>query len=369
MTTVQKIQDIEAEMARTQKNKATNGHLGLLKAKLAKLKRELVDGTKSGGGGGGEGFDVRASGNARVGLIGFPSVGKSTLLTKLTGTFSEAAGYEFTTLTCVPGTILYNGAKIQLLDLPGIIEGAKDGKGRGRQVIGVARTCHMIMIVLDALKPLTHRRLIQRELEGFGIRLNKKKPNIVFQQKGSGGINLTSTITLNQDEWNMPTVTAVCKEYRINSAHISIRDDKCTIDDLVDVIQGGVVYTPCLYVLNKIDSITIEELDLLDKVPHYVPISAHKEWNFDELLQKTWEYCNMVRIYTKPKGAIPDYDEPVILSRDKKLISDLCDSLHKEIRKKFKYAWVWGSSVKHQPQKCGLAHELDDEDVVQIVKG
>lgn len=44
------------------------------------------------------------------------------------------AAYEFTTLTCVPGVVRYNGAKIQLLDLPGIIEGAKDGKGRGRQV-------------------------------------------------------------------------------------------------------------------------------------------------------------------------------------------------------------------------------------------
>ena len=73
-------------------------------------------------------------GDARVGLVGFPSVGKSTLLTKLTGTFSEAAGYEFTTLTCIPGIIRYRGARIQLLDLPGIIEGAKDGKGRGRQV-------------------------------------------------------------------------------------------------------------------------------------------------------------------------------------------------------------------------------------------
>jgi GTPase SAR1 family protein len=73
-------------------------------------------------------------GDARVGLVGFPSVGKSTLLTKITGTFSEAAGYEFTTLTCIPGMIRYRGAKIQLLDLPGIIEGAKDGKGRGRQV-------------------------------------------------------------------------------------------------------------------------------------------------------------------------------------------------------------------------------------------
>jgi ribosome-interacting GTPase 1 len=54
------------------------------------------------------------------------------LLTKLTGQFSEAADYEFTTLTCIPGVYNYKGTKVQLLDLPGIIEGAKDGKGRGR---------------------------------------------------------------------------------------------------------------------------------------------------------------------------------------------------------------------------------------------
>jgi len=46
---------------------------------------------------------------------------------------AQVASYEFTTLTCIPGVVRYRGAKIQLLDLPGIIEGAKDGKGRGRQ--------------------------------------------------------------------------------------------------------------------------------------------------------------------------------------------------------------------------------------------
>lgn len=84
-TTLAKIADIEAEMSRTQKNKATEGHLGLLKAKIAKLKREMIEGSSKAGGPGGEGFDVSKSGDARVGLIGFPSVGKSTLLTKLTG--------------------------------------------------------------------------------------------------------------------------------------------------------------------------------------------------------------------------------------------------------------------------------------------
>mmetsp|Transcript_25041 Transcript_25041/g.63043 ORF Transcript_25041/g.63043 Transcript_25041/m.63043 type:complete len:153 (-) Transcript_25041:1050-1508(-) len=132
MGILEKIKDIELEMSRTQKNKATEYHLGQLKAKLAKLRTELQAPSKSGGPG--EGFDVQKYGDGRVALIGFPSVGKSTLLTQLTGTKSESAAYEFTTLTCIPGVIHYNDAKIQLLDLPGIIEGAAAGKGRGRQV-------------------------------------------------------------------------------------------------------------------------------------------------------------------------------------------------------------------------------------------
>lgn len=180
-----KIKEIETEYARTQKNKATEGHLGILKAKLSKLRRELLEysgGGKRGGGGASErGFEVSKSGDTRVGLIGFPSVGKSTLLTQLTGTFSLAAGYEFTTLTAIPGTMHYRGAKIQILDLPGIIEGAKDGRGRGRQVLAAALTCNVILIVLDAAKPMTHKLIIEKELYGFGIRLNQTPPDIVFK--------------------------------------------------------------------------------------------------------------------------------------------------------------------------------------------
>ena len=60
------------------------------------------------------GFDVAKTGDARIGFVGFPSVGKSTLLTNLAGVYSEVAAYEFTTLTTVPGVIRYKGAKVQV---------------------------------------------------------------------------------------------------------------------------------------------------------------------------------------------------------------------------------------------------------------
>jgi ribosome-interacting GTPase 1 len=167
----EKIKNIEEEMARTQINKATMSHLCLLRAKLAKYRTMVLEATKKQGGGG-EGFDVQKSGNARVAMVGFPSVGKSSFLNLVTTTESAAAAYAFTTLTCIPGVIEYKDAKIQLLDLPGIIEGASKGLGRGKQVIGVARTADLILMMLDAEKAAIQRVLLTKELEAVGIRIN-----------------------------------------------------------------------------------------------------------------------------------------------------------------------------------------------------
>ncbi|KAF7592569.1 hypothetical protein BBP40_012729 [Aspergillus hancockii] len=365
-TTVEKIKQVEDEMARTQKNKATSYHIGQLKAKLAKLKRELLTPTGGGGGGGGAGFDVARTGVASVGFIGFPSVGKSTLMSKLTGQHSEAAAYEFTTLTTVPGQVIYNGAKIQILDLPGIIQGAKDGKGRGRQVIAVAKTCNLIFIVLDVNKPLVDKKVIENELEGFGIRINKSPPNIVFKKKDKGGIAITSTVPLTHIDHD--EIKAVMSEYRISSADISIRCD-ATIDDIIDVLEAkSRAYIPVVYALNKIDAITIEELDLLYRIPNACPISSEHGWNVDELMEMMWDKLSLRRIYTKPKGKAPDYTAPVVLRANACTVEDFCNAIHRTIKDQFKQAIVYGRSVKHQPQRVGLTHELADEDIVTIVK-
>lgn len=254
-----------------------------------------------------------------------------------------------------------------MLDLPGIIEGAKDGKGRGKQVIGVARTCNLILIVLDVMKPMTDKRIIERELEGFGIRLNKTPPEISLKRKEKGGLNITSTHGLERSHMNDDLVKTICAEYRISNADIHFRCDG-TVDDLIDVIEGNRKYCKCIYVLNKIDQTYIEDLEILSRVPHYIPISAKDQWNLDGLMEKVWEYLDLIRIYTKPKGQIPDYDAPVVIPRSYSRIEDLCDRLHKGLLKEFKHALVWGMSAKHNPQKCGKDHQLLDEDVIQIIK-
>ncbi|KAI5893737.1 P-loop containing nucleoside triphosphate hydrolase protein [Schizophyllum commune H4-8] len=368
MTTVQKIKEIEDEMVRTQKNKATSYHLGQLKAKLAKLKRELITpGGGGGGGGGGVGFDVARTGVASVGFVGFPSVGKSTLMSKLTGTHSEVSAIDFTTLTTVPGTVKVHGAPIQILDLPGIIEGAADGRGRGKQVIAVARTCNLIFIVLDVLKPLGDKKIIEAELEGFGIRLNKRPPQILVRKKDKGGIAITNTVPLTNIDHD--EIKAVLSEYKISNADVAIREPNATADDLVDVVEGNRVYIPAIYVLNKIDAISIEELDLLYKIPNSVPISSGQWMNIDELIDTMWKALDLVRVYTKPRKLPPDYTQPVVLKRGKCTVEDFCNSIHKEIAKQMKFAIVWGASAKHsRGQKVGLDHVLEDEDVVHISK-
>lgn len=166
---------------------------------------------------------------------------------------------------------------------------------------------------------------------------------------------------------NDDTIKAVCKEYKLNNAELVLRG-KIGVEDIIDAIEGNRVYIQALYVVNKIDKITIEELDLLDQIPNYVCISAGLKWNLEELLERVWEKLDFVRVYTKPKGQLPDYEAPVILLTKRRNVSDFCNKIHRGLLKEFKYAIVWGTSVKHQPMKVGKDHVLNDEDVIQIVK-
>ena len=350
----ERIKEIEEEMARTQVNKATEYHLGILKAKLAKLRRELVtpSGTKGAGG-----FDVRKSGDASVVLIGLPSVGKSTLLNKLTGAKSEIAAYAFTTLTCIPGTMRYKDAKIQILDLPGIIEGAKDGKGRGREIIGVARTADLILILIEANQPKA-RKIIETELYGFGIRINSRKPRISISKNAKGGLEINHTVPLKNISKN--EIKAAMSEYRIFNANVVLHDD-VTVDEFIDFLEGNRVYTPAVYVMTKCDLAK-------GKLPSgYVKVSAEDDRSIAELRERIYGTLDLINVFTKRRGEKADLEEALVV-KNGITVAGVCEKLHRDLKKNFRYALVWGKSVKHPAQRVGLAHKVADGDIIQIVK-
>ena len=242
-----RIREIEEEIKKTPYNKATSHHIGKLKAKLSKLKEDAL--TRSSSGGKGRGFHVKKSGDSTVVLLGFPSVGKSTILNQLTNADSKIGAYEFTTLDIVPGVMEYRGAKIQILDIPGIITGASRGKGRGREILSVARNADFILMVLDVFNP-QHMKVILEELRNIGIRANEKPPDVTVKQTKMGGIHLLATVPLTKiDE---KTIRSILNEYGIHSADVLIRED-VTVDRFIDSMDPSCIYVPMLVVLNKID--------------------------------------------------------------------------------------------------------------------
>jgi len=355
----EKIVELEEELGRTQKNKATEYHIGVIKSKLAKLRREMISPKKHGASAGG--FDVKKSGNATVAIIGLPSVGKSTLLNKITNAESKTAAYAFTTLKCIPGILEYKQAKIQILDLPGIIEGAKDGRGRGREVIAVARNADLVLIMVEASAPL-QTKVIESELYGFGIRIDRRAPNVVVKEMLRGGITINSTVKLTKISEN--EISAVLNEYRMFNADVVIRDD-ISLDEFIDVLDGNRVYIPSVYVVSKVDSVEKKELAKFPK--DYILVSAEKGTGIPELKDAIYDKLCFIKIYTKRRGEKADMNEPMIV-KNGVTVSDICNMLHRDLKSNFRYALVWGKSVKHASQRVGLDHVLIDGDVITIVK-
>lgn len=356
-----KIKDLEAQMSKAKYNKATEHWFGLLKSQIAKLREKIEK--KQAGKGGGEGWFVKKTGDSTVILVGFPSVGKSTLLNVLCGTESKTAAYEFTTLTCIPGTLNYRNAKIQVLDVPGIIEGAASGRGRGKEVLAMARNANLVLFVVDALHP-NHLPLLQKEVFDVGIRPTLRKPDVKIVRKIKGGISIHSTVKLTKV--SVETLIAILKEFKWVNADVVIRED-IDIDQFIDCIEGNRSYVPQLVCISKADLLDpIQKKHIAEQIPSCIFVSAEKKQGIDELKEAIFENLNFIRVYLKEINKKPDLDEPMILTKPATLRA-VCEHIHRDFTKKFKYARIWGPSAKFEGQTFrNLDKELSDTDVVEI---
>ncbi|MEK6892138.1 MAG: GTP-binding protein [Nanoarchaeota archaeon] len=356
-----KVKELEEELSTTKYNKKTQGHIGLVKAKLAKLKEEYQ--RKAAAKGGGQGFSVRRTGDATAIIVGFPSVGKSTLLNSITNANSPVGAYAFTTLTCIPGLLEYNHSKIQVLDVPGIVEGAATGRGRGREVLACAQSADMVLIIVDVFSP-EHLEVVKQEIYDTGLRLNQKPPQVKIARRLRGGIDLGLTVKLTKV--SEETIKNILKEFRLENSSVVIRED-ITDDQFIDAIEGNKKYVPGIVILNKIDMVSKEELERVKEIVNPdICISAEKRVNTEELKKLIFKRLEFMRVYTKEAGKKADLNVPVIM-RTGNTLRDFCLKLHKDFISKFRFARIFGKSVKFAGMPVRrLDHVLQDKDIVEI---
>ena len=355
----EKIKELEKLISGSKYNKRTQHAIGLYKARLAALreKRESKSSKKSQS----SGFAVKKSGDASVVLIGFPSVGKSSLLNALTGTNSEVGAYAFTTLSVIPGLLKYKGAQIQILDVPGIIEGASKGSGRGKEVLQVVRASDLVLIIVDVFT-VNSIKVLKKEIFNVNVRLNQNKKDIIIKKTQRGGLSIATNgdVGLNEEQ-----IRDILKEFRIMNADVLIREP-ITADDLIDTILGNRVYIPSATVINKIDMIDNASLkDIQKKYNPDLMVSVRMKKNLEELKELIFQKLNLMPIFTKEAGKKADLDEPLILKKGS-TVEDVCNKLHKDFVRNFRFARIWGMSAKFAGQKLSLKHKLKPNDIVEI---
>jgi small GTP-binding protein len=360
MGTDERIKEIEQQLSTTKYNKSTEHAFGVMKAQLAKLREKQEKRMASKGGG--KGFFVKKSGDATVVLLGFPSVGKSSLLNNLTSSKSAVAAYAFTTLTVIPGVLLHRDAKIQILDVPGVVEGAASGRGRGKEVLAMVRTCDLILIIIDALHP-EHYSVLLREIDEVGVRLNQRKPDVRIKRKDRGGLSIASTVPLRIDK---KTIEAILREFRIGNADVVIRSP-LSVEQFIDCLEGNKAYIPSVVVINKIDLVDEQtRKKLISDIRPDLVVSAQNGENMARLRDLLYDSLRFVRIYLKEINKKADMDVPLVLMAPV-TIRAVCEHLHRDFVKKFRFARIWGPSAKFGGQEARtLDKPLVDKDVLEL---
>ncbi|MBL7036588.1 50S ribosome-binding GTPase [Candidatus Microgenomates bacterium] len=346
LTIAQQIEEIEAVIRKTPHHKATNAFIGNMRAKISKLKDKEAVASKKGGGGGGMGYSVKKQGDATIALVGPPSAGKSTLINKITNTKSKVAAYAFTTVTVIPGMLKYNDAYIQILDIPGLIQGASIGKGRGKEVLSVARGADLLVIMTDIKRPKAINKLVN-ELEGAGIRINKVEPKVRIEKMMGGGVSVTSNI---KQDFDNETIKSVASEFGFKNGNIALKE-KLTIDQLVDSFSRRIVYKKAIFVVNKADT------DIEKKNSDYLYISAENGTGIENFIQTIWNELDLVKIYLVRRDQEPSQENPIIMKKHNTL-QDVADSIGTEFASGKKLAKVWGNGSKFPGQELPLSSNV-----------
>ncbi len=290
------------------KHKGTDRLQADLKAKIAKLKADLLKKqsapTRSAN-------KIPKQGAGRVLLIGSPNSGKSQLLASLTRAKPEIAPYPFTTQAPLPGMMLFEDCPIQLIDLPPIAADFFDPT-----VLGLIRGSDVVLLVVD----------------------------------------------LGSDSLVDDTQAVL--------AHLQTGKTRLGRETCFDEEDIGTTYTQTLLVLNKVDSDGAAERKRIFNEFLHLPfdqleVSALTQQGLDELTEQVFRRLNVVRVYSKnPKAKEPDMSKPFIIKQGQTLI-EVADQIHRDLATSLRSARVWGAAIR-PGATVKPDYQPHDKDIVEL---
>lgn len=353
LTIDEQIAQIEEVLRKTPHHKATNGFIGAMRAKIARLRDKEIEtaGKRSGGGGGG--FSVKKQGDATVVLVGPPSSGKSTLINQLTNAESKVAPYAFTTVTVIPGMLKYKEAYIQILDIPGLIEGAKEGRGRGREILAVVRGADLLIIMSDVERVNRIAKMVS-ELEGAGIRINQNPPKVIIDKKSEGGLEIQSNVKQDLDK---ETIMEIAREYGIKNGTITFKEN-ISVDRLFDAFSENRAYIPAIFVINKVDN-SLKAKHYAIKSNRILNISAANGLGIQSLIDSVWNELKFVTVYLIKPDMAPDLSDPIVM-KEGETLKDVALKIGPDFAESKKIVKIWGAGAKFPEQEVSFETKVLD---------
>lgn len=349
-TPAEQIKALELMLREVPKHKGTEVLRMEIKTKISKLKEKLLKERESKKKG--YSLAVKKEGAAQIVLAGPPNTGKTSLLNRLAGSTYDTAPYPHTTTKPNLGTLDYRTVKLQLVDLPPLIE---DAAVKQATYFSIIRNADMVLIVIDDLMQLEG---LLKEFADSHILLNKPKPPIRVKREATGGLTFIGEKLVQA---SMDDVKKALRDYNLANAVIEIFEP-VGLEDFFEVLNEKLAYLPALIVLNKQDSGGKTYRKGRFEI---IPISVEKGGNLKLLREMIWQKLGLIKIYTKEPGKKPSMKEPITLKKGSS-IREMAAYVHKDFIKKFNYAKIWGRSAKHAGMKVGPEHQLEDEDIVEI---
>lgn len=304
-TKEEKLAALEEMLAVIPKHKGTEKLQAEIRKRLSKLR--AADEQKGGSGPQFNPYLVEPQGAGQVVLVGFPNVGKSTLVGRLTNAKTEAAEYPFSTGVPIPGMMPFRDILIQLVDTPPITE-----EGIPGPLMATLQNADAFLVMIDA-----------------------SSDDCLSQ--------LTETV-------------GVLQQRRLVRAEVPEGVRALTMDQV-------------LLAANKSDAeAAADNLALITELwdgPALLPISAAHGQGLHELGEHCFRVLDIIRVYTKAPGKDPDMEVPFVLKRGSTVL-DLAEQIHKEVAENLKGAKLWGTSAKFDGQNAALEHVLEDGDIVEL---